>query len=95
MAHHAVGPRPFPGEAVAIDIVAGSKLIPSDSLEQTRAVAADLLSRASSAAALDAARNAAKKRWWNSPPVREAAERAIAAIERRTEASDPNAGGSR
>ncbi len=86
---------PSRGEAVVIDIVAGSKLIPSDALEQTRAVAADLLSRASSAAALEAARNAAKKRWWNTPSVREAAERAISAIERRIQASDPNAGGSR
>ncbi len=85
---------PSRGEAAVIEIVGGSKLIPSDSLEQTRAVAADLLSRSSSPAAMAAARNASKKRWWNSPPVREAAERAIAAIERRTQASDPSAGGS-
>jgi HEAT repeat protein len=70
-------------EEVLIAIVSEKRLIPSEPAEETRAVAVDLLSAASSDEALKAARTAAKKWWWNSPDVRQAAARTVKAIEER------------
>jgi eukaryotic-like serine/threonine-protein kinase len=70
-------------EEVLIAIVSEKKLIPSEAAELTRAVAADMLGAASSEEALKAARFAAKKWWWNTPDVREAAARSVRSIEQR------------
>jgi len=52
-----------------------------EAIEQTRALAADLLGqRARSNEALQAVLAATKRRWWNTQPLRDAAARAAEAI---------------
>ena len=82
---------PKRAEEVLIAIVTEKRLIPSESVEETRAVAADLLGQASSVEALKAAQLAARKWWWNSPGVREAGARSAAVIAARLGAAAPNA----
>jgi len=74
---------PARAESVCAELLATAPLIPSAALEVSRALAAEILSTKSSDEALHAAREATKKRWWNTAPVREAAERALRAIEER------------
>ena len=63
------------GLALAVGILV------DDSVEQTRALMAELLGReASSQAALEAVENASKRRWWNSALLRDAATIAAEAI---------------
>jgi serine/threonine protein kinase len=69
------------GEEIAIELLTGSQVIPTDAVEETRTLAAEVLAKMASKEALEAARRAAKKRWWNTARVRDAAERAEAAIE--------------
>lgn len=59
-------------------------MIPQEAVEVTRTLAAEILAgMAASKEALAAAQEAAKKRWWNTQPVRDAAERALTAITER------------
>ena len=67
-------------EEIAIELLTGSQVIPNENVEETRVLAAEVLARTASKEALAAAQRAAKKRWWNTSRVREAAERAEAAI---------------
>jgi predicted Ser/Thr protein kinase len=67
-------------EALAIEFLTKVQLIPSEAIEETRVVAADLLATMPSPEGLKAAQDAQKKRWWNTGPVREAAGRAATAI---------------
>ena len=68
------------GETLAIEIVEEHPLIPKDSIEQSRVVAADFLGSSSAKDALEAVRGAAKKRWWNSEALREVATRSASLI---------------
>ncbi|MCC6552256.1 MAG: protein kinase [Polyangiaceae bacterium] len=73
--------NPARGEAIAIEALARRGLLTDDAVEQTRAIAAELLGReARSQDALDAAIAAAKRRPWNSQLLRDAAGAAAEAI---------------
>jgi eukaryotic-like serine/threonine-protein kinase len=65
---------------VCSEILKEHQLIPTEAVESTRVLCAELLAGVASPEALEAATEAAKKRWWNTAPVREAAERAIEQI---------------
>ncbi len=65
---------------VCAEILKEHQLIPTEAVETTRALAADILAGMASKEALDAANEGAKKRWWNTAPVREASERAVEQI---------------
>ena len=68
-------------DAVCSEVLMKYQFVPTERAEATRALAADILRESSSSVeAIEAATSAAKKRWWNSDAVREAAEHAIAAI---------------
>jgi hypothetical protein len=72
---------PERGEPVVIEIVQKHGLFVDDAVEQTRALAAELLGqRARSNEALQAVLAATKRRWWNTQPLRDAAVRAAEAI---------------
>jgi hypothetical protein len=75
--------NPARAEALAIEILGGSKFIPSPDLEKSRVLAAELLGESRSDDALEALQGATKKRWWNTPPLREAAQKALAQVEAR------------
>lgn len=79
--------NPARAESLAIEILSGWTMIPKAEREQTRVAAAEVLAEFGSRHVLDAVRAAAKKRWWNTVPVREAAERAVQAIEERATAT--------
>jgi predicted Ser/Thr protein kinase len=69
------------GEQIAMDIVQKHGLLVDDALEQTRALCAELLGlHADTRAPLEAVLQAAKRRWWNTQPLREAALVAAEAI---------------
>jgi serine/threonine protein kinase len=75
---------PRRGTAVCAEILKKHQIIPSEGAETTRVLAAQVLAEhGATKEALEAAQEATKKRWWNTGPVREAAERAIGAIEAR------------
>jgi hypothetical protein len=72
---------PARGEAVVIEILQKHGLFVDEAVEQTRALAADLLGqRARSNEALQAVLAATKRRWWNTQLLRDAAARAAEAI---------------
>ena len=76
---------PERGEPVVIEIVQKHGLFVDEAVEQTRALAAELLGqRARSNEALQAVLAATKRRWWNTQPLRDAAARAAEAIGART-----------
>jgi hypothetical protein len=68
---------------VCAEILKEHQIIPTEAVETTRVLAAEILAGMASKEALEAAVEASKKRWWNTAPVREAAERALAEIEER------------
>ena len=73
--------NPARGEAVAIEALQKHGLLTDESVEQTRAISAELLGReARSQEALDAALAAAKRRPWNSQLLRDAATTAAEAV---------------
>jgi eukaryotic-like serine/threonine-protein kinase len=72
--------NPRRAEALCAALLSHHTLIQKESVEVTRALAADILVGMSSDEALAAAQEGAKKRWWNSQAVREASERALNAI---------------
>jgi hypothetical protein len=65
---------------VCSEILKEHQIIPTEAVESTRVLCAELLCGMASKEALEAATEAAKKRWWNTAPVREAAERAVEQI---------------
>ena len=69
--------------SVCAEILKEHQIIPTEAVEATRAMAADLLAGMTSKEALEAAMEGAKKRWWNTAPVREASERAVEQIQKR------------
>jgi hypothetical protein len=69
--------------SVCCEILKEHQIIPTEAVETTRVLAAEILSEMTSKEALEAAAEAAKKRWWNTAPVREAAERAYEQIKAR------------
>jgi hypothetical protein len=74
-------------EALVIELLESRPLIPSANIEQTRELAADWLATATTPKALEVLRAAAKTRWWNTPPVREAAARALVVLEARSKST--------
>ncbi|WP_434043595.1 MULTISPECIES: protein kinase domain-containing protein [Sorangium] len=72
--------NPVRAEKLAIELLEKRQLIPSEAIEQTRELAAHFLCQARSYEALRAVKEATKPRWWNTPPVRDAAARAAVAI---------------
>ena len=66
--------------SLCVEILKEHQLIPSEAVEATRVLAAEVLSGMASKDALEAASEAAKKRWWNTAAVREASERAMEQI---------------
>jgi len=85
--------HPPRGEALAIELVQKHGIMPDEPLDATRMICADLLGReAKSEEALAAVTEAAKRRWWNGPALREAATRAAAQIASRLGKRMPPAG---
>jgi predicted Ser/Thr protein kinase len=73
--------HPPRAESLAIELVQKHGIMPDDPLDVTRAACAELLGReARSEEALTAVLEAAKRRWWNGPALREAALRAAERI---------------
>ena len=72
--------NPRRAASVCSELLKEHQIIPTEAVEATRVLCAELLSGMASEEALDAALEASKKRWWNSTPVREAAERAVTRI---------------
>ncbi len=75
---HALSPRR--AMTVCAEILKTHQLIPTEAVETTRVLCAEVLTGMASKEALEAATEAAKKRWWNTAPVRDAAERALEQI---------------
>jgi hypothetical protein len=71
------------GESLAVELLSKRRLLSSDASEQTRALAADHLAQFDSPETMEALQTASKQRWGTANAVREAATRAIAAIEAR------------
>ena len=65
---------------VCAEILKEHQIIPTEAVETTRVLAAEILAGMASKEALEAATEGAKKRWWNTAPVREASERAVEQI---------------
>lgn len=66
--------NPQRGEQIASEIVQKHGLLVDEALEQTRALCAELLGlHAQNREALDAVLQAARRRWWNTQPLRESA----------------------
>lgn len=72
--------------SVCAAIAKEHQIIPTEAVETTRMLATEILAGMASKEALEAASEAAKKRWWNTAPVREAAERAVEQIQLRIKA---------
>ncbi len=73
--------NPQRGEQLAMEIVQKHGLLVDEALEETRALCAELLGvHAQHREALEAVLQAAKRRWWNTAPLREAALAAADAI---------------
>ncbi|MBK8254037.1 MAG: protein kinase [Polyangiaceae bacterium] len=73
--------HPLRGETLAIEIVQKHGIMPDESLDVTRQICAELLGRESKADdALTAVLEAAKRRWWNGPALRDTAQKAAERI---------------
>lgn len=81
---------PRRAEELSSELLAQTPLIPSESLEQSRALAAEILGECGSTKeALATCEEAVKKRWRNSQAVRDAAERSAAEIAKRLASTTP------
>ena len=78
--HSLVSLNPRRATSVCSELLKEHQIIPTEAVETTRVLCADLLAGMASVEALEAAVEASKKRWWNTTPVREAAERAVERI---------------
>lgn len=73
--------NPTRAERLAIELLQRRQLLPTDAIEQTREIAANVLAGfAASQDALDAVKEATKSRWSSSTKVRDAAARAVTTI---------------
>ena len=79
--------NPARAESLAVEMLTTWTFVPKPEHERTRVAAAEALALFGSRHVVDAIRTAARKRWWNTPPVREAAERALQAISERAAAA--------
>jgi len=75
-------------EEIAIEMLAKAPLVPNAANDKNRLLAVEVLATADTVSALAAAKTAARRIWWNSPAVREAAEAAVAAISARRVAKE-------
>jgi hypothetical protein len=75
------------GEAIALELLSRRRLLTSEAVEQTRAVAAEALAVFDSPEVQEALAVAAKQRWGTSTLVKEAASRALVDIEARKQRS--------
>lgn len=81
---------PRRAEELCVDLIGQTPLIPSESLEQSRVLAAEILGESGTTKeTLAVCEDAAKKRWRNTQVVRDAAERAAAEIAKRLQAVTP------
>ncbi|MDB4945131.1 MAG: Protein kinase [Labilithrix sp.] len=87
---HTLSPRR--ASEVCAGILREHQIIPTESAEMTRVLCAELLAGMASEEALEAALEAAKKRWWNTAPVREAAEIAAVRIKENLARGDESPG---
>jgi hypothetical protein len=82
---------PRRGSEIAIEILDTTQMIPTQGPEETRAIAAEVLGSVDSEEVIQALERAARKKWSNSTPVREAAQQALDTLRarrsRRSEAS--------
>ena len=67
-------------EEIAIEMLSNAPLVPNEANDRNRLLAAQVLATADTVKALDAVKTAARKVWWNSQAVRQAADEAIVAI---------------
>jgi hypothetical protein len=73
--------HPARAEVIAIEVAQKHGIIPDAALDETRVVAIELLGgEGKSVEALEGVLSATKRRWWNGPPVRDAAMIAATAI---------------
>ncbi len=78
--------NPSRAEEIVVEMLERAPVLVNEANDRNRVIAAQILAGADSTRALAAAKLAARKIWWNSPRVREAAEAAVVAIsERRAE----------
>ncbi len=68
---------PRRGSEIAIEILDATQMIPTQGPEETRAIAAEVLASVDSEAVEQALERAARKKWSNSTPVRDAAARSL------------------
>lgn len=68
---------PRRGSEIAIEILDNTQMIPTQGPEETRAIAAEVLGGIADEAVLQALERASRKKWSNTAPVREAAQRAL------------------
>lgn len=81
---------PRRAEELCVDLIGQTPLIPSETLEQSRVLAAEILGESGSTKeALAVCEDAAKKRWRNTQVVRDAAERAALEIGKRLQTATP------
>ncbi len=78
------------GETLAVELLSKRRLLSNEASEQSRAIAAEALSAFESKEAVEALELAAKQRWGTSATVREAAQKALNAIEARRNKRPPN-----
>jgi hypothetical protein len=62
--------------------------VPTDANDRSRLVAIEVLAKAQARDALPTIVAAARKAWWNTPSVRQAAEKAVAALTRAPNGED-------
>jgi serine/threonine protein kinase len=80
--------KPARAEALAIELLGTRKLLGGEAIDQSRALAAELLGHFDSKPSVDALTEASKQRWATSASVREAALESLAIIESRRSGSD-------
>ena len=72
------------GEAALVKLVASHGMVANEELDASRLVAVDVLkTTALTDAALEATRDAARRRWWNTKELQDAAAAAVPVIEQR------------
>jgi actin-like ATPase involved in cell morphogenesis len=79
---------PHRAEAVAIELLGASHLLPAQALDDTRVIAAEVLGTIGGPSALAALRQAAERRWRDTAAVREAAARAAEMVAARVRPED-------
>jgi predicted Ser/Thr protein kinase len=81
--------RPARGEAVAIELLSKRRLLSNEATEATRTLAAEVLADFESDETKEALQTVAKQRWGSSAALREAATKALVAVEARRAKKQP------